>query len=38
MALGAWAAAAAQWDDVKLEHGRKMWLRLDQDLTLASAK
>jgi len=33
--LGDLAAHAAQWDDFTLKKGRKAWLRLDQDLTLA---
>ncbi len=28
---------SAQWDDFRLTRGRKAWLRLDQDLTLAPA-
>jgi len=32
--LGALAAASAQWDDFELKKGRKMWLRLNQDLAL----
>jgi len=36
--LGALAAASAQWDDIELKKGRKMWLRLNQDLALPRAR
>lgn len=36
--LGALAAASAQWDDFELKKGRKMWLRLNQALSLPPAQ
>ncbi|HXE90476.1 MAG TPA: hypothetical protein VNK82_05870 [Terriglobales bacterium] len=33
--LGALAEASARWDDFELKKGRKLWLRLDQDVTLS---
>ena len=35
--MGDLAANTAQWDNFELKRGQKLWLRLDQDLALASA-
>ncbi len=37
-ALGAWAETSARWDDIELKPGRKMWLRLNQDVEFAPGK
>ncbi len=37
-ALDAWAEASSRWWNIELGKGKKIWLRLDQDLTLDRAK